>query len=335
MTRESGPTTLSDLPSVRDGILCDMLLGPPPGEYMDHFRQMRAAGFSHISLSMAGDDEGPAAIYSSMARMRRQLSLEPDKYVLVDTVEDIRAAKKSGKLSIGFHFQGTEAIGRDLANVGAFYKLGVRWMLMAYNFQNNVGTGCVEAEKRDSGLSDFGRELIKEMNRVGMLVDCSHTGYRTSMDAMEASTQPCIFSHSNPRALHEHPRNITNEQIKACAQTGGVIGVNGVGHFMGESGAVSADAMVRQIDHVAQLVGSRHVAFGLDYMTPKHSIMLVAASGGDTTKYAMPREVPWKFFEPKETPLLLNRLLGRGYSPADVQGIMGGNFLRVAEQVWR
>lgn len=190
MTGESGPMTLSDLPSVRDGILCDMLLGPPPGEYMDHFQKMRRTGFSHISLSMAGDDEGPAAIYAAMARMRRQLSLEPDKYVLVDTVNDIRAAKKSARLSIGFHFQGTEAIGRDLANVGAFYKLGVRWMLMAYNFQNNVGTGCVEAQKHDSGLTDFGRELIKEMNRVGMLVDCSHTGYRTTMDAMEASTQP-------------------------------------------------------------------------------------------------------------------------------------------------
>jgi membrane dipeptidase len=335
MTRETGPATLADLPSVSDGILCDILLGPPPGEYMDHLQRMRGTGFSHISLSMAGDDEGPAAIYAAMVRMRRQLSLEPDKYILVDSVDDIRTAKKSGKLSIGFHFQGTEAIGRDLANVGGFYKLGVRWMLMAYNFQNNVGTGCVEAQRHDAGLTDFGRELIKEMNRVGMFVDCTHSGYRTTMEAMEASTQPCIFSHSNPRALHEHPRNITDDQIKACAQTGGIIGVNGVGHFMGENGEVSADAVVRQIDHIAQLVGSQHVAFGLDYMTPQHSISLVAANGGDTTKYAMPREVPWKFFHPKDTPQLLSKLLNRGYSAEDVRGIMGGNFLRVAEKVWR
>jgi membrane dipeptidase len=334
MTHETG-LTLSDLPSVRDGILCDILLGPPPGEHMEHFQQMHKTGFSHLSLSMAGDDEGPAGIYAALVRMRRQLSLEPEKYVLVDTVGDIRAAKKSGKLSIGFHFQGTEAIGRDLANVGGFYKLGVRWMLMAYNYQNSVGTGCVEAQRHDSGLTSFGRELIKEMNRVGMFVDCSHTGYKTTMDAMEASTQPCIFSHSNPRALHDHPRNITDDQIKACAQTGGIIGVNGVGHFMGERGDVSADAVVRQIDHIARLVGPQHVAFGLDYMTPKFSIAIVAANGGDSTKYAMPQEVPWKFFEPKNTPVLLNRLLEQGYSPDDVRGIMGENFLRVAEKVWR
>lgn len=335
MTSTTGPTTLSDVSLVSDGVLCDILLGPPPGEYMEHLAQRHKTGFSHISLSMAGDDEGPAAIYSSMVRMRRRLSLEPDKYVLVDTVADIRDAKKSGKLSIGFHFQGTEAIGRDLANVGGFYKLGVRWMLMAYNYQNSVGTGCVEAQRQDSGLTDFGRQLIKEMNRVGMFVDCSHTGFRTAMEAMEASTQPCIFSHSNPRALNEHPRNITDEQIKACAQTGGIIGVNGVAHFMGEKGDVSAEAVVRQIDYIAELVGPHHVAFGLDYMTPNHSIAIVAANGGDSTKYAMPQETPWKFFDPKDTPILLSRLLERGYSAADVRGIMGENFLRLAEKVWR
>ena len=200
------PPSLADLPSLRDGILCDILLGPPPSGLLTDLDTRIKTGFSYISLSMAGDLEAsPAAVYARMARIRHEMSQQSDKIVLVDDVEDIRAAKRNNKLAINFHFQGSEPVGRDLANVGAFYKLGVRWMLMAYNFQNNVGTGCLEAEKNDIGISQFGKDLIAEMNRVGMMVDCSHSGYRTTMDAMSLSTKPCIFSHSNPRALFNHP----------------------------------------------------------------------------------------------------------------------------------
>ena len=263
MSSKPAPATLSDIGPLGDGILCDILLPPPPGELEAELESRHRAGYSYVSLTMAADREAsPASVYAHLAKMRYELSRQSDKYSVVDSVDDIRVAKKSEKLGIGFHFQGTEAVGRDLANVGAYYKLGVRWMLMAYNYQNNVGTGRIEAQKRDLGLSEFGRDLIAEMNRVGMLVDCSHSGYRTTMDAMAASSKPCIFSHSNPRALHDHPRNIWDDQIKACAQTGGIIGVNGVGPFMGEPHEVSADAMLRQIDYLVDLVGPKHVALG-------------------------------------------------------------------------
>lgn len=288
-----------------------------------------------MSLSMAGDAGGPAATYAHLAKSRQSLSEKP-WVTLVDNVADIRKAKAEGKLAIDFHFQGTESIGRDLANVGAFYKLGVRWMLMAYNFQNNVGVGCIEAETNDGGLSRFGKQLIAEMNRVGMMVDCSHSGHRTTMDAMEASTEPCIFSHSNPRALFDHPRNIRDDQIRALAQTGGVIGVNGVGAFMGEPQGVSVDAMVRQIDYIAQLIGPQHIALGLDYMTPLHcEVIFNYYKGAVMENIALPEELPWKFFEPTDTPQLVSALLDRGYDVDTVRGIMGENFLRVADIVWR
>ncbi|MGH8319607.1 MAG: dipeptidase [Steroidobacteraceae bacterium] len=331
------PSSLSDLPSLRDGILCDILLGPPPTGLLADLESRIKTGFSYISLSMAGDSEAsPAAVYGRMAKIRHQLGEQSDKIVLVDTVEEIRAAKKSNKLAVNFHFQGSEAVGRDLANVGAYYKLGVRWMLMAYNFQNNVGTGCLEAEKNDIGISQFGKELIAEMNRVGMLVDCSHSGYRTTMDAMSISTKPCIFSHSNPRALFNHPRNIRDDQIKLCAETGGVIGINGVGNFMGEPKEVSLDTVVRHIDYVGDLVGPEHIALGLDYMTPQFCQVIHEYYKGNTVaKIAMPDALPWGFMDPAHTPLLLGKLLKKGYSAEVIRGIMGENFLRVASEVWQ
>jgi membrane dipeptidase len=320
-----------------DGILCDMLFPAPPVDLSAELQARKSAGYSFVSLTIAVDDDAsPGDVYSRLAKIRYELSKQSENITLADTVADIRAAKSANKLAIGFHFQGTEAVGRDLANVGAYYKLGVRWMLMAYNFQNNVGTGCMEAEKNDIGLSDFGRDLIREMNRVGMIVDCSHSGHRTTMDAMAASTQPCIFSHSNSRALYDHPRNIRDDQIKACAQTGGVIGINGVGAFIGEPKQVSLETVVRHIDYVADLVGPEHVALGLDYMTPAHVKVLIDFYQGDTIpKVGLAPELPWGFFNPSDVRALLNKLLASGYSPDEVRGIMGENFLRVAAAVWR
>jgi membrane dipeptidase len=329
------PPALSDLPSLKDGILCDMLVPAPPVDLHAELQARHKTGYSFISLTMSVDDEAaPASVYFRLAKMRHALSTLPE-IVVVDTVEDIRAAKKANKLGVGFHFQGTEGVGRDLANVGAYYKLGVRWMLMAYNFQNNVGTGCIEAQTNDLGLSAFGKDLVREMNRVGMIVDCSHSGYRTTMDAMSTSTQPCIFSHSNARALYDHPRNIRDDQIKACAQTGGVIGINGVGAFIGEPKEVAIDTVVRHIDYMADLVGPEHIALGLDYMTPAHVKVLIDFYNGDTIpKVGLAPEMPWGFLNPSDTPLLLSKLLAKGYSPDVIRGIMGENFLRVAAAVW-
>jgi membrane dipeptidase len=136
-------TSLSDLPSLKDSILADILTGPPPVGFDEHLEGRRKTGFSYMSLSMAGDAGGPSSTYAHIAAKRQSLSQKP-WVALVDSVADIRKAKSEGKLAIDFHFQGTEAVGRYLAIVGALYKLGVRWMLMAYNFHNNVGTGCIE-----------------------------------------------------------------------------------------------------------------------------------------------------------------------------------------------
>ena len=141
-----------------------------------------------------------------MANVRAEIRAHSDLYVFVETVDDILRAKKEGRLALGFHFQETNPLEGSVHMVETFYDLGVRHMLLAYNQKNRVGDGC--AERTDAGLSRFGVSVIKDMNRVGMIVDGSHSGYRTTMEAMEISTAPFIFSHANPYALHPHYRNI-------------------------------------------------------------------------------------------------------------------------------
>ncbi len=150
---------------------------------------------------------------------------------------DIHAAKQAGQLGVTFDIEGAGVID-DLAQLKQFYDFGVRWMALAYNSNNHFAGGCHD---EDTGLTGFGRELVAEMQRVGMVVCCSHVGYRTVEDVLAISNGPIIFSHSNPRGLWDHPRNVPDTLLKACAETGGVIGVNGLTLFMGHASERRAD----------------------------------------------------------------------------------------------
>jgi membrane dipeptidase len=207
-------------------------------------------------------------------------------------------------------------------------------MLTAYNINNLAGGGCHD---KDTGLKEFGRRVIAEMNRVGMLVDCSHTGYRTTMDIMEMATQPVVFSHSNPKALRPHGRNITDNQIRACAKTGGVIGVTGLGYFLPDR-ASTAVALADCVIHVRDLVGPDHVGLGLDYTPPdpKDALNADLAAHPDfwpPAEYA----APWPMHDasPGVFAQLATLLLERGWSNGDVRKVLGENFLRVARAVWK
>ena len=192
--------------------------------------RVKNCGYDFVTFTLGEDSSGIKETIKNIASARALVLSEPDNFMLVDTADDVTAAKQAGKLAISFHFQGTGPVESDLDMIEVYYSLGVRQMLLATNLRNMVGDGC--KERTDCGLSRFGVLVIEEMNRVGMLVDGSHTGNRTTLDACEISKDPFIFSHSNPKAIFDHPRNITDEQIKASAATGGVIGINGVGCFL-------------------------------------------------------------------------------------------------------
>jgi membrane dipeptidase len=293
----------------------------------------RSSGWSYVSLTLASDDEDMATTVRTIAAHRRLVESLSDICILAESVDDIRRAKREGKLALGFHFQGSRPVGRNLDLVGVYYKLGIRHMLMAYNQKNFVADGCHELG--DSGLSRFGHDLVAEMNRVGMLVDVAHTGLKSSLDAIAASTAPVIVSHGNLKAFNDHPRCYTDEQIRAIAASGGVFGLTGLGIFLGGNDS-STPAMVRQIDHVVQLVGPDHVGFGLDYVYDMPALEILAQKHADK----WPKDGGYdtrniQQVEPERLPAIVDALLALGYDEATILKVLGGNWLRVCEAVWR
>ena len=217
-----------------------------------------------------------------------------------------------------------------------YQSLGVRQIHFAYNRNNSVADGCHDVER---GLSLLGASMVEAVNKAGLLMDCSHTGRRCSLDIMAASKQPVIFSHANPLALAEHGRNITDEQIKACAATGGVVCLSGVSAFLGNDAPTATD-MARHVAYVAELVGVQHVGIGLDISFRQPELNDSPPSPYDAV-YWWPREAGYDrslqrmSYTPVETWQLLADALQRvGLSAANAEAVMGGNMMRVAGQVW-
>jgi membrane dipeptidase len=313
--------------------------GPDPSVDLSKLQVWKDAGVNYLSVDVGYDVMDWRDTIKSLAAFRRWI-LANEGYRLVTSVAEIHEAKKAGDLAVTFDLEGMNALDGSLDMVEMYHHLGVRQMLFAYNRNNAAGGGCHD---EDMGLTDFGRDVIAEMNRVGMLVDCSHTAYTTTMEAMEASTKPCIFSHSNARAFWDHERNIWDDQAKACAATGGVVGIVGIGIFMGENDTRTT-TLADNIDHYVNLLGPEHVGSGLDYALQDE----FAAEGDDSEdlgglsgmnpEYWPPRQYSYPQIDcarPAQIPQLAEELFRRQYSDKDIAAIMGGNFMRVAEVVWK
>ena len=318
-----------------DARVCDMTLpwGAPNENKEITLPRYPESGFDFVSMSVGIDGDSLAHTVHYVASVKNYLKTHANKYVFVKSVDEILKAKSEGKFAVGFNFQGSEMLEGDKNLVEVFYDLGVRHMLLAYNQKNKAADGC--HERTDSGLSRYGISLIQEMNRVGMIVDLTHMGYCSSMEAMEISKAPVIFSHSDAYTLKNHPRNIRDDQIKGCARKGGIIGVVGIGHFLGNNEA-STENMVRHIDYIVNLVGPGHVGIGLDLVYYQDSMYRRYLEQRERYPEGYPPDSKdWNYFQPEQLPEITDALLKRNYSENDIRGILGQNFIRVAGQVWK
>ena len=335
----ASPGTLPQSRLHREAVVVDMTM--PWGDYAQRAElkpgtldRLIACGYTMVSLTIAQDRTPFAEAMASLAKERRFFLERPDRFLLVDTADDIDRAKAEGRLAVAFHFQGCNPLEGRLENVELFYDLGIRHMLLAYNMRNLAADGC--HERTDAGLSRFGMALVAEMNRVGMLVDVTHVGYRSSMDAIEASSAPVVFSHSNPRAVFEHERNIRDDQIRACAASGGVVGINGLDLFLG--GPPTVDLFLRHLRYCLDLVGPEHVGLGLDFVYDPETLTNVLIRGTAQrypTGSGYDRARVPQFFQPEQVPAVTDALSQAGYGDDDVRRVLGGNWMRVARQVWR
>ena len=290
------------------------------------------AGVDFLSVNVGYDVQGWTDTIRVLAAFRRWLEASED-YALTGSIADVRAAREAGRMAVAFDLEGMNALDGSLDLLHLVHALGVRQILFAYNRNNLAGGGCHD---EDTGLTDFGRAAVREMNALGILVDCSHCGYRTTMEAMELSRAPVVFSHSNPRALRDHERNIRDEQALACAATGGVVGVNGIGLFLGEDD-IRTEAFADHVEYLLDLVGPDHVGIGLDYFFEAEVDASFQDALAGNEDYWPRDQYPGGAIRraaPSQLRELTALLLARGRSEAEVRAVLGGNFLRVASEVW-
>lgn len=301
----------------------------------------REGGVSVVAPTVGGRANARGSL-NQLATWQRLLR-EREDLLQIRCAQDVHTAKKSGRLGVYLHFQGTEPIEDDLDLIDLYKALGIGVVQLTYNVRNRVGDGC--EERSDAGLSRFGVKLVERLNRARIIVDCSHTGQRTSLDAIECSTAPVVLSHSNAVSVHPSARNVSDELIGAISRSGGVIGVVGFPALVADTTAPTLDHFIEHIDAIVRIAGIDHVGLGLDYYAWQPGVASdeVAMKGyQDAVRTGIwgeaypppPHRYPAGIETPRALSNLTSRLLEQGYGEAGVRKILGENWLRVMQRVW-
>ncbi len=290
----------------------------------------------HPALGMGGMDSYNNVL-EFFAFWNGFIANHDEHFMRIDSANDLDRVKKSGKLGVILGLQNSDQF-RKPDDVDFFRGLGQRVSQLTYNSQNFIGSGSTE--RHDEGISDFGAAIIERMNKVGMAVDVSHCGDKTTLDAFEISKKPVLITHSNCRVLAGgHPRDKTDEAIKAVGKAGSVMGITGVRMFVKATEPTTIEDVLDHYDHVRKLIGAEHLGvgsdidlYGYDAMPAEDNKRLRAGYKGS---YGFREKIDIeRLNHPKRMFDLTEGLIRRKYSDADIQGILGGNFARVLKQIW-
>ena len=306
------------------------------------YKSLRAGNLTAISATVATWEnfhQTMVQIGSWLHRFR-----ERNDILQVKTTEDIRAAKETGKTGIILSFQNASPIENELDRLGIFHALGVRMIQLTYHERNLLGNGCFE--RHDEGLSNFGLDGVREMNQLGIVIDLSHVGDRTSIEAIEASEKPVTITHANARAYHDHPRNKTDEVLKLLAQKGGVVGASSFCNFLPTRFDSTIEDYVNAIEDMVERVGIDHVAVGTDttqdqppsfwrYINSQQGTKYPSSFADTSLRHEELIFQPKGMERPDEFPNLAEALLNRGYPADEITKILGQNWLRLFEEVWQ
>ena len=306
------------------------------------YRSLRDGGVTAINATIAVWDDYQTVLHK-ITHYLEWFDQFSDLIRPVHTVDDIRAAKAENRTGIILGWQNAAPIGNDLRRLRLFHELGVRIIQLTYNERNLLGNGCYE--RRDDGLSHFGVDAVAEMNRLGILVDLSHVGEKTTLDAIETSRKPVAFTHANARSYHDVVRNKTDEALRALADRGGVVGVTCIVTFLRTGYESTVDDYAEAIDDMVGRVGIDHVGIGTDYTQdqPESFWRYIGSQQGTkypstfddgTARYQDRQLYPKGLETPDKLPNLTDALARRGRGSAEIEKILGGNWLRLLRDVW-
>ncbi|MEB3051061.1 membrane dipeptidase [Mycolicibacter sp. MYC123] len=287
-------------------------------------------GGALVSVNAGYSPQRFADTMALLRHFRRSVDALPGATLAAD-VSDVDAITGAGGIAVVFDLEDSNPLDDNLDNLAVLVSHGVRTLLPTYNHANRAGSGCLDTD--DAGLTAWGRAIVAEMNNVGMVPDGSHCSTRTGLDLCKVSRRPVVYSHSCMRTVWDHPRNITDDQARACAATGGVVGITGVGIFLGPN-TPTLDAMTRHLEYAVELVGVEHVGVSTDFSFDHTELADEMAANPQLFDDSYTRWGPIQWMPPESWLGLREHLCARGWASDDVAAVLGGNFRRVARESW-